>query len=118
MLIRDSDSFDMTPQRRSSGHPTLIIGDLVYALNSTTYEYTNRHHIDAVKAREPLINSGRADLRVKITRFKARIASNSTAIAKIRNAEAGDFGLRAAGHELIRGSLNYRSISARPDQHP
>ena len=54
---------------------------------------------------EPLINSGRAGLRVKITRFKARIAGNSPAIAKIRNAEAGDFGLRAAGHELIRGSL-------------
>ena len=57
------------------------------------------------KTWEPLINSGRVDLRVKITRFETRIAGNSPAIAKIRNAEAGDFGLRAAGHELIRGSL-------------
>ena len=36
---------------------------------------------------------------------KARIAGNSPAIAKIRNAEAGNFGLRAADHELVRGSL-------------
>jgi hypothetical protein len=52
-----------------------------------------------------MINSDRVELRVKIVRFKARIAGNSPAIDKIRNAEAGDFGLRAAGHELIRGSL-------------
>ena len=54
------------------------------------------------------------DLRVKITRFETRIAGNSPAIAKIRNAEAGDFGLRAAGHELIRGSLD--QINTKPDK--
>ena len=26
-------------------------------------------------------------------------------VAKIRNADAGEFGLKATGHELIRGSL-------------
>jgi hypothetical protein len=30
---------------------------------------------------------------------------NSPVIAKIRNAEAGGLGLKAAGQELIRGSL-------------
>ena len=67
--------------------------------------------MDREYPKEPLISSGRAGLRVKITRFETRIAGNSPAIAKIRNAEAGDFGLRAAGHELIRGSLKFNPVT-------
>ena len=37
--------------------------------------------------------------------FKAPIAANSPAIHKIGNAEVGHLALRAASHELIRGSL-------------
>jgi len=39
-------------------------------------------------------------------RIKARIARNSTAIAKICNAEAGYFGRKIRVHEWIRGSFD------------
>ncbi len=60
-----------------------------------------------------MIDSGRADMRFKMFKFKAQNAGNSESIAKICNAEVGHFGLRAAVHELIRGSLPVReSFSA------
>lgn len=52
-----------------------------------------------------MIDSGRAGLWIKIDKSRARIAGHSWAMVKIRKAEAGEFGLRAAGRELIRGSL-------------
>ena len=58
-----------------------------------------------MELKEPLINSGRDDVRFKNVHFKARIAGNSSPIVKIRNAEVDVFGLTAAVHELIRGSL-------------
>jgi len=56
--------------------------------------------------KEPLIKSGRAGLRFKIFKFKAPIAANSRAIAKIGNAGVDAFGLKTAAHDLSRGSLN------------
>jgi len=53
------------------------------------------------QTKEPMIDSGRAELRAEIVRYKTWIAGNSPAIAWIRNAEAGNFRLRAAGHEFI-----------------
>ena len=55
--------------------------------------------------KEPLINSGRADMRFKIAKGKAQIAGNSQTITKICNAAIGDFWLIDADHELIRGPL-------------
>ena len=55
--------------------------------------------------KEPLINSGRAELRAKMVSFKARIAGNSPAIAKDCNAEPGDFSRQTSIHELISGFL-------------
>ncbi|GBE09218.1 hypothetical protein BMS3Bbin11_01476 [bacterium BMS3Bbin11] len=53
------------------------------------------------QTKEPLIDSGHTELRVEIIRFRKRIVSNSPATAWIRNAKAGNFGLRAVGHEFI-----------------
>ena len=55
---------------------------------------------------ELLISTGRVDVRVKMVRFRARIAANSRAIGKIRNAEVDHFELTATVHKLIRGFLS------------
>jgi len=54
-----------------------------------------------VEPREALIKAGLMQLQFKICEFKAKIASNSTAIAKIFNAEITHFGCRGANHALI-----------------
>ena len=75
--------------------------------------------------KEPLIESGRVNMRVKSVHFtvpphpsghsirtslciKARIAGSGSPIAKIRNTEVGGFRLTATVHESIRGSLNHQ----------
>jgi len=52
-----------------------------------------------------LINSGLMKQPFKKREFKANIASNSTAIAKIFNAEIACFECWSANHELISASL-------------
>jgi len=47
------------------------------------------------------INSERDRLRVQIRCIKTQIAGNSGTIAKIRNADAADLGLKMCVHELI-----------------
>jgi hypothetical protein len=41
-------------------------------------------------------------------KIKARNAGNSMAIAKFRNAEVNHFVPKMVGHDLIRGSLDFR----------
>ncbi|MET0049148.1 MAG: hypothetical protein ABW066_15310 [Sedimenticola sp.] len=53
---------------------------------------------------EPLIESERAELRIRIFRFKAQIAGNSQSIAKICNEEVGSYGRKAAVNGLFSGS--------------
>ncbi len=53
------------------------------------------------QTKEPLIDSGHTELRVEIIRFRTRIVSNSPAIAWIRNAKEGNFGLGTTGHEFM-----------------
>ena len=55
--------------------------------------------------REPLINSESFSCVGKMRQFKAPIAGNSKAIAKIGNAELAYFNKLMLIHELIRGSL-------------
>jgi len=52
-----------------------------------------------------LIKSGLMKLQFKTHEFKAKIASNSTAIAQMFNAEITRFGCRSANHILINTSL-------------
>jgi len=58
--------------------------------------------------REALINSGLMKQPFKMREFKANIVSNSTAIAKIFDAEIAYFGCWSANHELISTSLDAR----------
>jgi len=51
------------------------------------------------------IKSGLIHLQFKTIDVKARAAGNSTAIAKIFNAEIGCFGCRGVNHALISASL-------------
>ncbi len=48
-----------------------------------------------------------------MSKIKAPIAANSGSLGKIGNAEIGLFGLIAASHELIRGSLAYKFPASR-----
>jgi len=58
-------------------------------------------------AREALIKSGLLKLPIKMSEFKAKIASNSTAIAQIFNAEIVYFDCSIANHGLFSASLGY-----------
>jgi len=55
--------------------------------------------------------SGEAEFKFKTFKSEARIAGNSGTIAKIHNAGVEGFGLKAAGHDLIRGSLTISRTS-------
>ena len=55
--------------------------------------------------KEPLINPESFSCAGKMCQFKAPIAGNSRAIAKIGNAELAHFTKQMLIHELIRGSL-------------
>ncbi len=61
--------------------------------------------------KEPLINSESFSCAGKMHQFKAPIAGNSKAIAKIGNAELAHFNKQMLIHELIRGSLNNTGAS-------
>jgi hypothetical protein len=59
-----------------------------------------------METKEPLINSESFSCAGKMRQFKALIAGNSTAIAKIGNAKLAHFTRQMLIHELIRGSLD------------
>ena len=52
------------------------------------------------------INSGYVRLRCEICHIKAQIARNSSAIAKICNAEMAGFGLKMLVHELVESPFS------------
>jgi len=56
---------------------------------------------NTVLPREVLINSGQMSLQFKAAGFKAKIASNSKAIAKSFNVETDSFECKITGHELM-----------------
>ena len=62
-------------------------------------------------SKEPLINSESFSCVGKMRQIKAPIAGNSTAIAKIGNAELAYFNKQMLIHELIRGSLRVHIYS-------
>jgi len=59
-------------------------------------------------AKEALIKPGLMKLQFKMNEFKAKIARNSIAIAKIFNAEIIHLGCRGTNHGLISTSLDHR----------
>ena len=65
----------------------------------------SEHLLGFAEAKEPLINSESFSCAGKMHQFKAPIAGNSKAIAKIGNAELVHFNKQMLIHELIRDSL-------------